>query len=83
MVKVFMYTLSTCPWCKKTKQWFKDHDVHFEYIDFDLLDNEARRPHRDRIQKDGLKLSFPIVYIDEEHVQGYNPDMYEKLLQKK
>ena len=42
MKKVKMYTLSTCPWCKKTKEFFKDHKIPFEYTDFDLADDEER-----------------------------------------
>ena len=37
---VSLYTLSTCPWCRKTKQWFTDSQVPFDFIDVDLLDGE-------------------------------------------
>ena len=41
MKKVSMYTLSTCPWCRKTKKFFKDKNIQFEFIDYDLA-TEAR-----------------------------------------
>ncbi len=34
--KVFVYALSTCVWCKMTKQYLKDNNVAFEYVDVDL-----------------------------------------------
>ena len=43
MKNVRMYTLSTCPWCKKTKKFFKDHEIPFEYTDYDLTDDETTR----------------------------------------
>ena len=36
MKNVFMYTLSTCPWCRKTKKYFADHNIPFQYVDYDL-----------------------------------------------
>lgn len=35
-MKVFMYALSTCPWCRKAKQFFKTNNVPFDYVDYDL-----------------------------------------------
>jgi glutaredoxin len=78
-----MYTLSTCPWCKKTKNWFNDRNIHFDYIDYDDLDSEQKKPVREKIQKDNLNLSFPIVYIDDIIIQGYNPDKFEKAMADK
>ena len=36
MKPVFMYTLSTCPWCRKAKKYFADHNIPFKYVDYDL-----------------------------------------------
>ena len=83
MVKVFMYTLSTCPWCKKTKKWFEDRNIPFDYVDYDNLDSEEKKPVREKIQRDNLNLSFPIIYIDDTIIQGYNPDKFEKAMPEK
>jgi len=37
--KVVMYGLSTCVWCKKTRQLLTDLGVDFDYIYVDLLRN--------------------------------------------
>ena len=80
MKKVSMYTLSTCPWCRKTKQFFKDKNIQFDFIDYDL----ATEGEQDRISKDMMKytghVAFPFVRIDEEVVIGYNPEKYEELI---
>jgi glutaredoxin len=82
MPKVLMYTLSTCPWCRKTKQFFKDKNIPFDFVDYDVASDEEQ----DRIVADMRKhtshISFPYVVIDDKVVQGYNPDKYEELINK-
>lgn len=77
-----MYTLSTCPWCRKTKQWFKDHSIEFEFIDYDLANEEEKKRIQEKVRSDNLTLSFPVVYIGKSVVQGYNPDKYSAFLKQ-
>ncbi len=83
MKKVIMYTLSTCPWCRKTKQFFKDRNVPFDYVDYDL----AKEGEQERIVKEitdfGGQLAFPYVKVNGNVVIGYNPEKYAKLLEMK
>lgn len=80
--KIHMYTLSTCPWCAKTKQFFKSKNVPFDFVDYDLADNDEQ----DRIVADMRQhtenVSFPYVIIGDKIVQGYNPDKYEQILKE-
>jgi glutaredoxin len=79
MKKVSMYTLSTCPWCRKTKNFFTDRNVPFEFIDYDLADEKTQ----DRIIREldeHQANGFPFVKIGNEVVNGYNPDRYTELL---
>ena len=46
--EVFLYALSTCPWCRKAKQWFTEMNVPFQFVDVDLL--QGCRPGRGRRQ---------------------------------
>ena len=82
MEKVIMYTLSTCPWCRKTKQWFKDHNIEFEFVDYDLATDDVKKRIQEKVRSDELALSFPIVYIGRSVVQGHNPDKYAALLKQ-
>ncbi len=81
-MKVFMYTLSTCPWCRKTKQFFKDRNVRFEYVDYDLAGEEEQEKIMDEMEQHGGATAFPFVMIGEEIVVGYNPEKYSELLNK-
>ena len=79
MKKVSVYTLSTCPWCRKTKRFFTDRGVAFDFIDYDLADE----PTQDRIMREldaeGAS-GFPFVRIGDTVVEGYRPDRYAELL---
>ena len=78
-----MYTLSTCPWCKKTKQWFNDHNVPFDFVDYDKAGKDEQKVIQEKVKNENLSLSFPIVYIDGKVIQGYNPDKYDSMLNQK
>jgi glutaredoxin len=79
-MKIKMYTLSTCPWCMRTKRFFKDKKVKFEYVDYDLADEKVQETIAKDCRARGVPLSFPIVIIGDKVVQGYDPEKYEELL---
>lgn len=78
MKKVSMYTLSTCPWCRKTKKFFQDHNVPFDFVDYDLAD-EAEQ---EKISMDMMKytghIAFPFIRIGDDVIIGYNPEQFEE-----
>jgi glutaredoxin len=76
---VELYTLSTCPWCRKAKAFLSDKRVDYTYIDYDLADDVVQA----RIQEEMLARhasAFPYVKIGEDFIVGYNPDAYSRLL---
>jgi glutaredoxin len=79
MKKVSMYTLSTCPWCRKTKQFFTKHNIPFDFIDYDLADEQTQERIMRELDAEGAN-GFPFVRIDDEVVEGYRPDRYTELL---
>jgi glutaredoxin len=79
MKKVSMYTLSTCPWCRKTKKYFTDHQVPFEYTDYDLADEATQDRIMRELDAEGAN-GFPFVRIGDQVVEGYRPDRYDALL---
>ncbi len=78
MKKVSMYTLSTCPWCRKTKKFFQERNIPFDFIDYDL----ASEADQERISKDMMKytghIAFPFVRIGDVVIIGYNPEKFEE-----
>jgi glutaredoxin len=80
MKKVKMYTLSTCPWCMKTKKWFKQNKIPFTYVDYDLVNEDEQQQIRAEIDGYGVERTFPVVVIGEEVVSGYDLERYAELL---
>ena len=79
--KVLVYALSTCAWCKMTKQFLKDNDVEYEYIDVDLCDEKDKVKVRQHIQSKGGNLSYPTIIIDDNIlITGFRKDKLKEVL---
>jgi glutaredoxin len=77
---VKLYTLSTCPWCRKAKAFLDDRRVKYSYIDYDLVEEDVQ----DRIQEEMLAhnaAAFPFARIGDDFIVGYNPEAYARLLE--
>ena len=77
--RVELYTLSTCPWCRKAKAFLDDRGAEYSYIDYDLADEGTQA----RIQEEMLArhaCAFPFATIGDDFIVGYNPDAYARLL---
>jgi len=79
MKKVSMYTLSTCPWCRKTKQFFTEHHIPFNFTDYDLADETTQDEIMRELDAEGVN-GFPFVRIGNQAVEGYQPKRFAELL---
>jgi glutaredoxin-like protein NrdH len=80
--KVTIYALSTCVWCKMTKQYLKDNSVEFEYLDVDLCSAEEKEQARQKILGKGGALSYPTTIVDDQKViTGFRKDLLKEALQ--
>ena len=81
MVRVRLYTLSTCPWCKKVKRFLNEHNIVYSYVDYDLASvEEQERIAAEIFASTGGGVSFPYAVIGDTVVLGYNPERYSELL---
>jgi glutaredoxin-like protein NrdH len=80
--KVILYALSTCAWCKLTKQFLKDNDIEYEYVDVDLCAEEDKQKIRQHIQSKGGPLSYPTVIVDDNMlITGFRKDKLKEALE--
>jgi glutaredoxin len=80
--KVLMYAISTCAWCKLTKQFLKDNDIEYEYVDVDLVSDEDHERVRKEITRLGAPPSYPTVIVDEKTVvSGFRKDKLKEALE--
>lgn len=79
--KVFLYALSTCGWCKKTKQLLSENNIEYEYLDVDKSTSEERRQAISDIKSRNVPLGFPIIIInDEKVISGYKESAIKEVL---
>jgi glutaredoxin-like protein NrdH len=80
--KVVIYALSTCVWCKMTKQFLKDNEVEYEYIDVDLSEQKEKEQIRQHIIEKGGGLSYPTILVDDTIlITGFRKDLLKEHLQ--
>ena len=73
MTKVKIYSTPTCPFCKKAKAFFKEHNI--EYEDVNVAGDEKARD--EMIEKSG-QMSVPVIEIGDKIIIGF----YEQGLKK-
>jgi glutaredoxin-like protein NrdH len=79
--KVVLYALSTCAWCKMTKQFLKDNNIEYKYVDVDLCEEEDKQKIRQHIQSKGGPLSYPTIIIDDKVlITGLRKDKLKEAL---
>jgi len=64
--KVFLYALSTCGWCRKTKELLNELGVAYDYTDVDRLDPDEAARVREDLMKWNPRASFPTIVVDEK-----------------
>lgn len=74
--EVYVYALSTCPWCRKTRQWFMDNRVDFDFVDVDTLPDDEQDAAADKAYELSGGRRFPVVVINGDVIVGYNPDKF-------
>ena len=79
--KVTLYALSTCVWCKMTKQFLIDNGVEYEFVDVDLVEDNDRDKVRQAIVGKKATLSYPTIVVDEKTViTGFKKDQLKEAL---
>ena len=78
--EVFLYALSTCPWCRKAKAFFQEHGVPFGYVDVDTLPENAARDAAERAYAMSGARAFPVVRIGDDVIVGFDPERFTALL---
>jgi glutaredoxin len=66
--KVFLYTLSTCGWCKKTKEYLKESEIAYEYLNIDQCTQEEKDEAILKIKEKNIPFAFPIIIVNDDTV---------------
>ena len=80
--RVVVYALSTCVWCRMTKQFLKDNNIEYEYIDVDLCEEDEKKQVRKQLLDKGGNLSYPITIVDNNVlITGFRKDKLKEALE--
>ena len=79
---IAIFALSTCGWCRKTKQYIEEHEISYEFVDVDRLRGEKLEKARSDVKKYNPRGSFPTIVIDQGKVViiGYRPEEIKEAL---
>jgi glutaredoxin-like protein NrdH len=79
--KVKLYAISTCGWCKKTKNFLNENNIEYEFEDVDLLEGEEKERAREEVARHNPRKSYPTIIIDDEVViVGFDADKLKEAL---
>ncbi len=77
---IFMYALSTCVWCRRTKALLNELGLAYSYVDVDLLQGDDRSEIMDQVAKWNPSRSFPTLVIgDDRAIVGYDEKKIREL----
>lgn len=77
--KVVLYALSTCGWCRKTKNLLNRLNIEYQCFEVDLLEEKEREKILKEMKKYNPNLSFPTLVInDQSIIIGYNEEKIKK-----
>ncbi|MBN1347989.1 glutaredoxin family protein [candidate division KSB1 bacterium] len=75
-----LFALSTCPRCRRMKEFLKMNKIHAKIIDYDLLSREDKREHLIFLQPINPRLSFPTLIVGDLVVIGEDYDGVKEVL---
>lgn len=79
--KILLYALSTCVWCKKTKEFLNKLGVEYSYIFVDLLDGQEKDDTMEDVKKWNPRCSFPTLVINDKNcIVGFKEDEIKEAL---
>jgi glutaredoxin-like protein NrdH len=69
---IILYALSTCVWCRRTKQLLDQLGVEYNYVDVDLLEGEEKTTATEEVKNLNPRCSFPTLAIDGKCIVGFD-----------
>ena len=78
---IMLYALSTCQWCRRTKELLMERGVAFNYVYVDLLSEDEMREMFEEVMEYNPRCSFPTLVIGERCIIGYQEEAIKEALE--
>ena len=81
---ITLYALSTCPYCRATKEYLNQHGIEYKYIDIDTLPLEEAEEAEQVVEEYNPHDTFPTLVVNGGHqvIVGYQPNALEELISR-
>ncbi|MEW6118169.1 MAG: glutaredoxin family protein [Nitrospirota bacterium] len=76
---VKLYALSTCPVCKRVRQFLERNAIVFDYIEVDLLESGEQWLASKEVKRYNPSGSYPTVVV-EEVIAGFDEEALKRAL---
>jgi glutaredoxin-like protein NrdH len=78
---VVLYALSTCAWCRRTRQMLDSLGIGYEYVYVDLLGSKEQDEAMAEMRRWNPGCSFPTIVVDSrEVIRGFDEARIRELL---
>lgn len=78
---VKVYALSTCGYCRMTRQFLDDHKVDYDVVEVDLLEGEDQHKAAEEARQISGGSAFPVITAGQDFVVGFDPEQIAQLLE--
>jgi glutaredoxin-like protein NrdH len=78
--QVTLYALSTCAWCKKTRELLDELQVKYDYVYVDNLSGQERGETIEEIKLWNPRCSFPTLVINNQCIVGFEEQKIREAL---
>jgi len=79
-VQIIVYALSTCVWCRKTKELLDRLGVEYASVDVDLLQGDEKSKATEEVKNMNPRCSFPTLVINGQCIVGYDEQRIRETL---
>ena len=79
--KIMLYALSTCVWCRKTKELLDNLGLDYSYTYMDLIEGEEKENALKDLKKWNPRYSYPTIIVnDKKCIVGFKEDEIKKAI---
>ena len=78
--QIVVYALSTCVWCRKTKELLDRLGVKYASVDVDLLQGDEKSKATEEVKNLNPRCSFPTLVINGQCIVGYDEQRIRETL---
>ena len=69
--RIILYALSTCQWCRMTRDLLSKLGAKYDYVYVDLLKGKDREEAVNEVKKYNPSISFPTLVIGDKTIVGF------------